>query len=85
DTLVLFNGSNTLTVSGVESLSGGSGNDQVTYADAITSGTIGLGGGTDVLVLSDAGNDFTVAVDVETVTGGTGADDVTLAAASNNN
>ncbi len=78
DTLVISNStSNTLTVSNLESISGGTGNDTITLGAAQTSGSINLGAGTDSLTLANGTNILTVS-NTETITGGTGADTITL-------
>ena len=77
DSLTLSGGgANTVTVSNVESITGGTNDDAVTLATAVTSAAINLGGGTDSLTLADGDNIASV-TDVETITGGTGNDYIT--------
>ncbi len=83
DALTLANVANSGTVSNVETLTGGTGNDTVTMATAMSSGTINLGTGTDAITLADGGNTVTIS-NSETITGGTGADQVTVATALTN-
>jgi hypothetical protein len=55
DTLILANGANAVTVSNVETLTGGSANDTVTLDSALTIGmTVDLGAGADRLTLANA-------------------------------
>jgi len=79
DSMSFANGTNTSTISNTESISGGTGNDTITLATAITSGNVDLGVGTDSLTLANGTNSVSVA-NIETVTGGTGADTVTMTA-----
>ena len=59
DSLTLFNGTNSVTVTNVEAIAGGTGNDTVTLGNAWTAGAINLGGGTaDKLTLSSAGGNI---------------------------
>jgi len=80
DTVVLANGGVTVSLSNVEALTGGTGNDTITLGSVKTSGTINLNAGTDALILANGTNTFT-ASNVETITGGTGNDAITLGAA----
>lgn len=79
DSMSFANGTNTSTISNTETITGGTGNDTITLATAITSGNVDLGVGTDSLTLANGTNSVTVA-NIETVTGGTGADTVTMSA-----
>ncbi|MCO6414974.1 M10 family metallopeptidase C-terminal domain-containing protein [Siccirubricoccus sp. KC 17139] len=76
DRLTLADGGNSLTVSGVETLAGGSSADNVTISGAAT-GMVDLGAGADRLVLGNAGSSATIA-NVETLAGGNGADIIQL-------
>ncbi len=58
DTLTLMGSGRTLTVSSVETLFGGTGNDVVTLADPFAGGSIDLGAGTDVLALTSLNGDL---------------------------
>ncbi|MEQ8194723.1 MAG: calcium-binding protein, partial [Rhodospirillales bacterium] len=78
DTLNLGNGGNTVTVSNVETVNGGTGNDTVTVTSILTAGAVyDLGSGTDTLTLANGTNTVTVS-GVETLNGGTGNDTVTV-------
>ncbi len=72
----LGNFANSATVSGVETLTGGSAADTITLGAAATNATIDLGVGSDKLTLGNFANDLTV-TNVETLTGGNLADTVT--------
>ncbi|MDN3564759.1 M10 family metallopeptidase C-terminal domain-containing protein, partial [Paeniroseomonas aquatica] len=74
--LVLANGANTLTVSGAETITGGTGADIITLGAVLSGGTINLGAGTDRLILANGANTIAVS-NIEVVTGGTGADAIT--------
>ncbi len=78
DTLDLFDGgANTVRVSGVESLSGGDGDDSVSYLLAGTGLRVDLQDGDDTITLTNSGNSITV-LNVETVNGASGIDTVTM-------
>jgi len=81
DTMSFANGTNTSTLSNVETITGGTGNDTITLATAITSGSVDLKEGSDSLTLANGTNTLSVG-NVETVNGGTGADNVTLSASA---
>ena len=71
DSLILSSaGNNTLTVSAVETITGGSGADVITLGAALVGGIIDLAGGADTLTLFNGTNTLTVS-NVETITGGT--------------
>ncbi|MBF0270250.1 MAG: cadherin-like domain-containing protein [Alphaproteobacteria bacterium] len=80
DTVILSNENHALTVSHVESVVGGSGDDAITLGAALASGAIDLGQGTDRLVLYGGANSLTVS-NTEFITGNSGADIITLGAA----
>ena len=81
DTLTLSSaGANTLTVSNVETLTGGTQVDKITLGAAQAGGTIDLGAGADTLTLAAGTNSVTIS-NTETITGDTGADTVTLGTA----
>ncbi|NTW37481.1 MAG: hypothetical protein HGB17_15475, partial [Syntrophobacteraceae bacterium] len=68
DTLILSSaGNNTLTLSNVETVTGGSLDDQITLASAVTAGVVTLGAGTDTLTLANGTNSVTVS-NAETIT-----------------
>ena len=84
DTIVtLGNTGNTLTISHIERLIGGTGSDTVTLSDeggsVLVEGVEFLigGAGTDNVTLGDGGNSITMR-GIETLTGGAGVDTVTL-------
>ncbi|MFL1463411.1 beta strand repeat-containing protein [Roseococcus sp. DSY-14] len=82
DTIRLADGTNRVTLRNIETVTGGTGADEVTLGTAITGGTtMDLGAGADVLRLAAGGNRLT-ARNVETLLGGSGADDVTLGTAA---
>ncbi|MBP0575954.1 hypothetical protein J8J27_35070, partial [Mycobacterium tuberculosis] len=62
---------NTVTLTGVETLTGSAGSDLITLSAGVTGFVGDLGGGTDSLTLAAAGGTVTLA-NVETVTGGAG-------------
>ena len=64
----------------METLTGGSQDDKITFGAALTAATIDLGAGSDSLTLFNGTNSATVS-NVETITGGTGNDAITLGAA----
>ncbi|MBP0574378.1 hypothetical protein J8J27_27115, partial [Mycobacterium tuberculosis] len=67
-----------MTLTSVETVTGGDGDDTVAYAAAMNGATVDLGEGSDQLVLSDGGFTGTVA-STETILGSGVADDsVTL-------
>ncbi len=79
DTLILANvAANTLTVSNIETLTGGTGNDLVTLGGAFTGAVIDLGSGADSLTLANTGTNTVTISNIETLVGGTGNDIVTL-------
>ncbi len=81
DTLSLSSaGPNSINVANVESLLGGSGNDTIVLAAAVSSATIDLGAGTDTLSLANGVNSITVA-NVESLLGGNANDTVVLTTA----
>ncbi len=77
DTLTLGDFTNTGSMTNVETLIGGAGNDTITYTTLVSKGSINLGDGTDTLTFGDFANTATVS-DVESITGGSGADTITL-------
>jgi len=81
DSLTLADGANFVTVSNVETVTGGTGDDTVTLGTVQTSGTIDLGDGTNVLHLANGANTLTV-TNVETLTGGSGNDNITFGGAA---
>jgi Ca2+-binding RTX toxin-like protein len=82
DSLTLANGTNSLTVTAVETVTGNSGADTVTLGSVMSAGSVNLGAGTDALILMDGTNSLT-ASGVEFITGGTGADTITFGAPIN--
>src|SRR5436190_473053 len=75
---------NTLTINGVDTLTGGSGADAITLGAAFTTNhTIDLGSGSDKLTLASVANTGTL-TNVETLTGGSAADVITIAGAISN-
>ncbi|SHK39362.1 Ca2+-binding protein, RTX toxin-related [Roseomonas rosea] len=80
--LLSSSGANTLTVSHVETILGGSAADAVTLGAPASGITVDLGGGVDRLVLSGAGANRLVVDHVESIAGGKAADAVTLAHAA---
>ncbi|MCW9035682.1 MAG: hypothetical protein OQJ97_15800 [Rhodospirillales bacterium] len=77
DSLQLADGGNTLGILNIESITGGSGNDDLTARSLfVGSESIDLGGGTDILTLFDGANTVSV-MNTETVIGGTGNDHIT--------
>jgi len=77
--LILANGSNNLTATGVETLTGGTGADTITLGAAQSSGVFNLGAGVDRLTLSGAAaNILSLDASVEQVIGGAAADTLTL-------
>jgi len=83
--LTLGNFNNTLTATGVETITGDNGNDTVTLGAGLSGTTsIVLGGGTDILNLANGGQNLTLGGDIETVVV-LRADLVTLSAAVNGN
>ena len=77
DSLILT-GANTatLTLTSVESLVGGTGNDTITLGSVITGLTFNGNGGTDSLTLADGGGNSVTTSLVASVTGGTGNDTI---------
>ncbi len=72
DSLALANvATNTLTLTNIETLVGGTGDDVATLGSAVTGGVFDLGSGADSLALANAANTVTL-LNVETLTGGTG-------------
>ena len=70
DTLILSSaGANTLTVSSVETLTGGSQIDKITLGAAQVGAVVDLGAGADTLTLFNGTNSATVS-NAETITGG---------------
>ena len=69
-------GSNTLTMTAVETLVGGDFDDTITFGAAVT-GSVDLGAGSDSLTLFNGTNSVTI-TNVEAIAGGTGNDTVTL-------
>jgi len=65
-----------VSVSSLTTLNGGSGDDSVTFASTLGSGTVDLGTGTDILTLGD-GADVLSLSNTETVYAGEGADQLT--------
>ena len=78
---LLANGANTLTVSNVETITGGTAGDVDHPRRGAGLRHINLGTGTDSLTLSSAGTNTLTVSAVETITGGSGADTITLGAA----
>lgn len=72
-------GSNSITLKGVETLTGGAGDDTAVYAAPVDA-RIDLGGGNDKLVLSSSGANRVRVSNVETITGGTSTDVIILVA-----
>ena len=66
-----------VTLTSIETVVGGTGDDAVTLGAAISGAAVSLGNGTDTLTLADGTNSLTV-TGIETITGGTGADTVTV-------
>ncbi len=84
DSLTLANGTNTLTVNHVETITGGTGDDTVTLSAAATGLTIDLGSGNDVLNLANGTNTLTVhSATGVTINGGSSTDTVTIANGTN--
>jgi VCBS repeat-containing protein len=81
DRLTLVNGTTDVVISNTETITGGTGADTVTLGAAQASGSMNLGGGTDTLMLSSAGNNKLTVSNTETITGGTSNDAITLGAA----
>ena len=83
DTLMLYAGDNTLSVLNTETITGNSGNDNVTIATAISGGTVDLAGGTSdkVTLSSSAGNSLTVS-NVEELQGSSGVDNISVSQAN---
>lgn len=77
DSLTLANGTNSLSVSNTETITGGTGADSITLLAAQLSGGIDLGGGSDSLQLANGTNSLTL-TDIESIIGGTGNDSLTL-------
>ena len=73
DKLTLANGGNTATIGNVETITGGTGADEVHLSGTTNTLQINLGTGSDKLVLLDGGNTVT-ATAVESIIGGTGDD-----------
>ena len=65
-----------VSVSSLTTLTGGSGDDSVTFASALGSGTVDLGTGTDILTLSDSADVLSLS-NTETIYAGDGADQLT--------
>ncbi|HTI82878.1 MAG TPA: hypothetical protein VL614_20690, partial [Acetobacteraceae bacterium] len=76
----LGNSANTATISGVDTLISGSGDDTISLSGGVTNASIDLGGGNDTLTFANGTNAASVS-NVETVTGGTGADTITIGTA----
>ena len=77
DTATFANGNNTLSISDVETITGGTGNDTVTYSSlSLTGTTIDGGSGTDSLALSNTGSNVLIAKNFETITGSGGNDTI---------
>ena len=79
DSLTLANGSNNLTISNVETITGGTGDDTVILGAAQITGTIDLGIGNDKLILANGTNTLTVN-NVEAIFGGSAVDTITIGA-----
>ncbi len=77
DTLTLADGGNAGTVTNVEQLFGGAGNDIITLLAPPAGMLIDLKGGLNEVRISDGGSSLQL-LNVQTVKGGTGADAVTL-------
>ena len=79
--LTLGNFANRATITNVETVIGGSGNDAITLGNALTNAMkIDLGTGANALVLVNGANTGTVS-NIGTLTGGSGADTITLGTA----
>ncbi len=82
DKLTLGNFANVVTITNVETLVGGTGDDTLTLGTVFgPSNSINLGAGVDSLTLADAANKGTIA-NVETIIGGSAADTITLGSAT---
>ena len=75
DTITIAGSGGAISLSSVENLTGSGNDDNVTLTAALTSGTYGLAGGTDSVVLANGTNSITF-TDLERLTGGTGADTI---------
>ena len=71
---------NTITVTGAETITGGTGDDDITLGAGIAAGSITLSSGTDTLRLANATNTLTIGGDIDTLVGNSGADTITLSA-----
>lgn len=71
-------GPNSLTITNVETLVAGAGNDTVTLGAAAVGATYNLAGGTDTLQLSGTGNNNVTVNAIETVLGGSSDDTITM-------
>ena len=82
DTVTLADGTNTITVKGVETVTGGAGNDSVGF-EADSTSAIDGGAGSDTVLLGDiATTTNTISVTgVESISGGAGADLITFTSA----
>jgi Ca2+-binding RTX toxin-like protein len=82
DTLVLSSaGANRISLKNVETVIGGSQDDDVTLLTPLSGGTIDLGGGNDKLTLAWNGPNSVSVANAETIIGGAGVDVVTLTTA----
>ena len=69
--LHLGNSANTATLSTVDTLTSGAGNDTIVFTGGLTNASIDLGGGSDTLTLGSAASTATVA-NTKTIVGGAG-------------
>jgi len=78
DTLTFGNFSNSATVANTQTITGGTGNETITLATALTTAmSVDLGGGANKLTLADGGNTGSVS-NVNTLIGGSGDDAITF-------
>ncbi|WP_425404895.1 FecR domain-containing protein [Hwanghaeella sp.] len=79
DTLTLFDGTNSIIVSDIQTVNGGSGNDTI-IVGSTTLITLSLGGGTDTVIASGVSNfNVTALSNVENFVGSSGNDNIGLA------
>ncbi len=69
---------NTVTVTNVETLTGGATNDVVTLGAQIQGGVYDLGAGLDKLILEGSSNNTLTVANAETILGGSSADIITI-------
>ena len=83
DSIVLADGGQTITTSGIETITGGGGNDTITLGAAQGSGTIDGGSGSDQITFAN-GTNSVLLQNMETIIGGTGTEILTLGSGVDN-